>query len=72
MRRIEARRKKASAKRTGIAFGSPAAALLTSCLATALRDVELAAYKDALLAIFFLEDLDPFGGEENLGRFILL
>src|SRR5262245_38229452 len=40
--------------------------------AIGIADIELAAYEDAFLAVFFLEDLDAFGGEKGLGRFILL
>src|SRR5262249_5442346 len=40
--------------------------------AVGIADIELAAYEDAFLAVFFLEHLDAFGGEKGLGRFILL
>jgi hypothetical protein len=40
--------------------------------AVRVAHVELASQEDAFLAVFFLENLDPFGGKESLGPFILL
>src|SRR5260221_6600661 len=40
--------------------------------AVGIADVELAAYEDAFLAVFFLEHLESFGGKEGLRPFIFL